>query len=187
MTAQNVQAGMIVRVNRRAGFLAYESTLSHSVLTNNQNNCTSPPNEEAVVRWLGQCCGMLTICDLSIVRATAHSPARAAATMTIEAWYMDDSDADQRLPHKREPNLPVSSEALIELGVLQWSLSGSEDDEDLAKIRSDRGYSYKDVVDIHKDRMPGYEAKLKTFFEEHIHTDEEIRYVLDGRLDIVGR
>lgn len=100
---------------------------------------------------------------------------------------MDDSDADQRLPHKREPNLPVSSEALIELGVLQWSLSGSEDDEDLAKIRSDRGYSYKDVVDIHKDRMPGYEAKLKTFFEEHIHTDEEIRYVLDGRLDIVGR
>lgn len=101
--------------------------------------------------------------------------------MTIEAWYMDASEADQRLQHRQEPNVPVSSEELNALGVLQWSLTGSEDDAELAKIREARGYSYKDVVDIHKDRMPGYETKLKTFFEEHIHTDEEIRYILDGR------
>lgn len=43
-----------------------------------------------------------------------------------------------------------------------------------------RGYTYQDVVDIHKDRMPGYEDKIKTFYEEHIHDDEEIRFVLDG-------
>ena len=28
--------------------------------------------------------------------------------------------------------------------------------------------------------MPGYDDKVKAFFEEHIHDAEEIRYILDG-------
>ena len=41
--------------------------------------------------------------------------------MTIEAWYMDDSEEDQRLPHKTNPVQPVSTEILDELGVLTWT------------------------------------------------------------------
>lgn len=100
----------------------------------------------------------------------------------IEAWYMDDSSEDQRLPHHLEPKRYVSPETLAELGVLHWVLDADnyEHDAELQKIRKDRGYTYHDIVDVAPDRLPDYEAKLKIFYEEHIHTDEEIRFVLDG-------
>lgn len=41
----------------------------------------------------------------------------------VKAWYMDDSDADQRLPHQQNPNQEVSSQQLDELGVLQFKLN----------------------------------------------------------------
>jgi hypothetical protein len=62
-----------------------------------------------------------------------------------EAWYMDDLDADQRQPHKLEPNQPVSGKQLEELGVLHWVLDADnyETDPELQKIRKDRNYSYQ--------------------------------------------
>jgi cupin superfamily acireductone dioxygenase involved in methionine salvage len=38
----------------------------------------------------------------------------------------------------------------------------------------------QEVIEISPDRLPGYADKIKMFYEEHIHTDEEIRYILDG-------
>lgn len=39
--------------------------------------------------------------------------------MTITAWYMDDIESDQRLPHQKTiiPDLDV----IAKLGVLHWS------------------------------------------------------------------
>jgi 1,2-dihydroxy-3-keto-5-methylthiopentene dioxygenase len=175
------------------------------------------------------------------------------ATAAIEAWYMDDSDADQRAPHRLvpvsassalqlrlkprdtgnstgsllaaqicrlSPNQPVPLSKLAELGVLYWKLDADthETDPKLAAIRKVRGYSYivrvaavvilawrrshhvrgpfdmahlrrlpittslivQEIISISKDTLPGYEEKIKTFYQEHIHTDEEIRYILDG-------
>lgn len=95
---------------------------------------------------------------------------------------MDDSDADQRLPHKLEPNEPCSLETLRSLGVLSWKLDADnyENDPKLEAIRKVRNYSYTEIIEISKDKLPGYEDKIKMFYEEHIHTDEEIRYILDG-------
>lgn len=53
-------------------------------------------------------------------------------------------------------------------------------DAALTKIRTDRGYNYTDTIIVSPDKLPNYEAKIKIFFEEHLHTDEEIRYCLDG-------
>nr|XP_010909721.1 1,2-dihydroxy-3-keto-5-methylthiopentene dioxygenase 1 isoform X1 [Elaeis guineensis] len=70
----------------------------------------------------------------------------------------------------------------VELGIVSWRLSGDnyETDENLKKIREARGYSYMDICDVCPEKLPNYEDKIKNFFEEHLHTDEEIRYCLEG-------
>jgi 1,2-dihydroxy-3-keto-5-methylthiopentene dioxygenase len=100
--------------------------------------------------------------------------------MTISAWYMDDSPEDQRAPHRREPNVDAPVELLDKLGVLHWEgLLGPEDPR-LDVIRQERGYSYTDMVCVSPDKLPDYENKIKAFFAEHIHYDEEIRYCVEG-------
>jgi 1,2-dihydroxy-3-keto-5-methylthiopentene dioxygenase len=66
------------------------------------------------------------------------------------------------------------------LGVLHWSGITSPDDALLKKIRTDRGYSYDDMVYITPEKLPDYENKIKNFYREHIHYDEEIRYCVNG-------
>ncbi|MCO5575517.1 hypothetical protein L7F22_029318 [Adiantum nelumboides] len=105
-----------------------------------------------------------------------------APRASLEAWYMDDSDDDQRLPHHLDPKQYVSLDKLAELGVLHWVLDADsyEQDPQLAKIRQERGYTYHDICDVAPDKLMNYENKLKSFFEEHIHTDEEIRFVIEA-------
>ncbi|CAM9422638.1 unnamed protein product [Ectocarpus sp. 4 AP-2014] len=103
--------------------------------------------------------------------------------MAIEAWYMDqEKTADQRLPHRQSPNVACGTAELESLGVLHWELDADKhaDDPALEKIRQDRGYSYQDIITVSPDKLANYEDKIKSFFEEHMHTDEEIRYILEG-------
>ncbi|XP_029451654.1 1,2-dihydroxy-3-keto-5-methylthiopentene dioxygenase isoform X1 [Rhinatrema bivittatum] len=100
----------------------------------------------------------------------------------VEAWYMDESPEDQRRPHRQRPNRPVSVEELQQLGVCSWKLDADnyETDPELAQIRKEQNYSWMDIITIHKDKLPNYEEKIKIFYEEHLHLDDEIRYILDG-------
>ncbi|KAL6953245.1 homogentisate 1,2-dioxygenase [Sarracenia purpurea var. burkii] len=117
---------------------------------------------------------------LSTPDATRHPPDDREEV--IQAWYMDDSDEDQRLPHHRNPEEYVSLDQLAELGVLSWRLQADnyETDDKLKEIREARRYSYMDIIEVCPEKLPNYEAKIKNFFEEHLHTDEEIRYCLAG-------
>ncbi|XP_065184468.1 acireductone dioxygenase-like [Sycon ciliatum] len=101
----------------------------------------------------------------------------------VRAWYMDSSADDQRLPHQCEPPKPVALDELRDLtGVLHWQIDADRYEEEgkLAGIQKERGYSYTDVITVSPEKLQNYEEKIKNFFEEHLHSDEEIRFVMDG-------
>ncbi len=95
----------------------------------------------------------------------------------------EDTTVDQREPHQRSPPEPCSFETLDALGVLHWEgldADNHETAEDMNTLRVERGYSYMDVIEISPEKLPNYEERIKIFFTEHIHDDEEIRYCLAG-------
>ncbi|KAI9337752.1 1,2-dihydroxy-3-keto-5-methylthiopentene dioxygenase 3 [Obelidium mucronatum] len=104
-------------------------------------------------------------------------------TGPLKAWRFNPNDQDQRELHQFSPNQAVSIADLAALGVLYWNIIVSDDDKHMEKVETicaERQYKNRDVINIHKDTLPNYDQKLKIFFEEHIHEDEEIRFILDG-------
>lgn len=104
---------------------------------------------------------------------------------------MEENDEDQRLPHHCNPKEFVSPKRLADFGVLYWHLNPNnyENDEELQKIRQARGYNYMDMLDLCPEKVENYEQKLRNFYTEHIHADEEIRYCLEGSgyFDVRGK
>lgn len=99
--------------------------------------------------------------------------------LTMKAWLMDIEDSDQRLDHNS--GVEVDSKTLNDLGVLYYRYT------DLAEVNAlaqERNYRNRDEVVVSPSSLGGdeaYHSKLKIFFAEHLHEDEEIRYILDGR------
>ena len=70
-----------------------------------------------------------------------------ASEVTLDCWYMDDdSEADQRLPHRREPNEAAGVDAIRALGVVSWRLDADQHEADpkLEAIRKVCGTSKLD-------------------------------------------
>jgi 1,2-dihydroxy-3-keto-5-methylthiopentene dioxygenase len=72
----------------------------------------------------------------------------------------------------------VDPEYLSSLGVKYYYFP--DDLDSVNKIASERNYKNRDEIEISPELLPGYEEKVKTFFHEHLHEDEEIRYILGG-------
>ncbi|XP_034941148.1 1,2-dihydroxy-3-keto-5-methylthiopentene dioxygenase [Chelonus insularis] len=101
----------------------------------------------------------------------------------VRCWYMDDKPVDQRLEHHRDLPKFITLDELFKLtGVEYYKIDHKNyaTDKTLQNLRKERGYSYEDEIVCSKECLQNYEEKLKDFFTEHLHTDEEIRLVLDG-------
>jgi len=86
------------------------------------------------------------------------------------------SQGDQRAPHDSGRTIPAQD--LSALGVLYYHIPSLDDVNALA---SQRGYKNRDEITVSPEKMGDiYEAKVKSFFDEHLHEDEEIRYIRDG-------
>ncbi|KAH3672804.1 hypothetical protein WICMUC_004026 [Wickerhamomyces mucosus] len=97
----------------------------------------------------------------------------------MRAFYHDnDPTIDYREDH--DSGIEVSVKELNSLGVLYYNLETIAEVDALAK---ERNYKNKDQIEISPTSFGSPEAlkeKLDNFFAEHIHEDEEIRYIVDG-------
>ena len=84
--------------------------------------------------------------------------------------------SDQREDH--DSGRAVSIDYLSQLGVLYHHCPSVSS---VDKIASERTYKNRDEIIVSPEKMgPLYEEKVRMFFNEHLHEDEEIRYILDG-------
>lgn len=95
----------------------------------------------------------------------------------MKAYWYDDAPGDQREEH--DSGRSVSQDYLSNLGILYHrcpTLSAVD------AIASERSYKNRDEIVVSPQSMgANYDAKVKMFFMEHLHEDEEIRYILDGQ------
>lgn len=109
-----------------------------------------------------------------------------SADVNIRLWMIDSSLKNENneknflkgdLQHKHVQWVSLSD--LSSLGIEYFKLDGSKDNEELERICKERGYKNRDFKLIEK-KMDKYDDFMNLFAREHLHADEEIRYVLDG-------
>ncbi|KAK4501485.1 hypothetical protein PRZ48_007294 [Zasmidium cellare] len=94
----------------------------------------------------------------------------------MKAYWFDNLPGDQRLAH--DSGRTVSPDYLSKLGILHYHYPNDLDS--VNSIASSRNYKNRDEIEISPTTLPNYEEKVKNFFHEHLHEDEEIRYILEG-------
>ncbi|KAF2676722.1 1,2-dihydroxy-3-keto-5-methylthiopentene dioxygenase [Lentithecium fluviatile CBS 122367] len=94
----------------------------------------------------------------------------------MKAYWFDNLPGDQRLPH--DSGREVDPTYLAKLGILHYHYP---DVASVDALAAQRQYKNRDEITISPATMGDvYEEKVKMFFHEHLHEDEEIRYILDG-------
>jgi 1,2-dihydroxy-3-keto-5-methylthiopentene dioxygenase len=79
----------------------------------------------------------------------------------------------------RDTGAELTGEELAEQGIHYEKIPTEGYQPALDRIKKEWKYSAQDVVELHP-QMPNLEAICAKFDKEHLHTDDEVRYVLGG-------
>ena len=75
----------------------------------------------------------------------------------------------------------IDERELERAGVLyeRLPLEGDAFQPTLDRLKAERGYVEQDIVELHP-QTPNLDTLCAKFIDEHLHTDDEVRYVLEG-------
>jgi len=100
-------------------------------------------------------------------------------------WKMraDDEIENPKLPNHKLYGMEFADYSeVLDLGIEHWHLDGTDTHEALLKIRKDRDYNYSDICEVTpaKQGREKHDELMRTFFKEHYHMDDEVRYIMNG-------
>ncbi|KAH0833836.1 ARD/ARD' family-domain-containing protein [Lanmaoa asiatica] len=100
----------------------------------------------------------------------------------MRAYFMDDHPGDRRLPH--DSGREASDAVLKSIGVLHRHIPIDEMGtykNEVLKVAKERDYKNHDAMVISKESLGDeFDTRIENFYHEHMHEDEEIRYLLEG-------
>lgn len=97
----------------------------------------------------------------------------------VRSWVFHDYRNDIREANQLLPIEWINLDYLASLGLELYKLSGEKEDDFLKKLCKERNYINSDLKEI-SPKLENYEELRNIFATEHLHSDEEIRYVLEG-------
>lgn len=80
-----------------------------------------------------------------------------------------------------QPDSAVTPDELAKRGILSWTVSADEAERDalVASVKQQHGYVDEDFIELKPD-TPNIDAICAKFDKEHYHTEDEVRFVVEG-------
>lgn len=94
------------------------------------------------------------------------------------SWLGSDAMGDASAGDPRA-SAEIDAGELARVGVLYERLPLDGYQDALERLKAERGYVTQDIVELQPE-MPNLRAVCDKFKDEHLHRDDEVRFVLEG-------
>ncbi|TFY75329.1 hypothetical protein EWM64_g8681, partial [Hericium alpestre] len=97
----------------------------------------------------------------------------------MRSYYYDNLPSDVRLPH--DSGKVVDQMQLEGLGIRHWTVPLDDWEPRVDALAAKENFKCQDKINVTKESFgEKYDDILKDFFDEHLHEEDEIRFVVSG-------